>query len=171
MNFCIEIARRAVQAYLEERRIIPVPPDAPPEMLDKMAGVFVSIEKKGELRGCIGTYAPLKSNIVEEVIDNAIAAASRDSRFDPVEKEELPSLDFTVYVLGLPEPVENFRDLDPQKYGVLVKAGGKTGLLLPGLEGIDTSEKQISIACQKADIDPTLEDVKVYKFTADIYRE
>jgi AMMECR1 domain-containing protein len=116
------------------------------------------------------------------VIYNAIAAATEDWRFGPIQKEELPYLSYTVYILSEPELVKDISELDPKKYGVIIKSvpispsgdvifNGhfvpKTGVLLPDLEGVDTVEKQIFIACQKAGIDPQRERFLIYRFTAE----
>lgn len=169
MHPLVSLAKEAVEAYIQEGKIILVPKKFPQEFLNQKAGVFVTIEKKGELRGCIGTYLPTKENIVKEVISNAITAATQDDRFGPVQKEELPDLSYTVYILSEPQPVKNFQELDPKKYGIIVKSGVKSGLLLPDLEGVDTIEEQFFIACQKAGINPAREPVAIYKFTAKKY--
>ena len=124
----------------------------------------MTIEKDGELRGCIGTYLPVYENIAQETINNAIAAATQDCRFEPVENSELPFLSYMVYIISKPDPVRSMEELDPEKYGVVVKSSGKRGLLLPGLEGVKTIAQQISIACQKAGIDPSKEKLLIYKF-------
>lgn len=169
MHPLVSLAKEAVEAYIQEGKIILVPKKFPQEFLNQKAGVFVTIEKKGELRGCIGTYLPTKENIVKEVISNAITAATQDDRFGPVQKEELPDLSYTVYILSEPQPVKNFQELDPKKYGIIVKSGVKSGLLLPDLEGVETIEEQFFIACQKAGINPAHEPVAIYKFTAKKY--
>jgi uncharacterized protein (TIGR00296 family) len=157
-----------------------------------MKPLVVTIEKSGELRGCIGTYLPTRINIAEEIIRNAISAANEDYRFGPIKIEELPELSYTVYILSYPEPVKNISELDPKKFGIIVKTGPftfpndstsssqaekevvfdgvvpyKTGLLLPDLEGVDTVEQQISIACHKAGINPTEEKIFIYRFTVE----
>jgi len=169
MHPLVSLAKKAVENYIKEGKIISVPENFSKKVLNKKAGAFVTIEKKGELRGCIGTYLPTKENITEEVISNAIAAATQDDRFGSVQKEELPGLSYTVYILSEPQPVKNFQEIDPKKYGIIVKSGLKSGLLLPDLWGVDTAEKQFLIACQKAGIDPIHEPVVVYKFTAKKY--
>jgi MEMO1 family protein len=116
------------------------------------AGAFVSLKKFGELRGCIGTTAPTTASLVDEIIQNAISAGCHDPRFDPVEPGELPDLVYSVDILGKPEPVEDPSQLDPARYGVIVRSGGRSGLLLPDLEGVDTVEEQLSIACRKGGI-------------------
>lgn len=156
----------------------------PPKLLKERSGTFVTLEKKGELRGCIGTYLPLRGSIAEEIITNAIAAATQDYRFPPIQSAELPSLSYTVYLLGKPELVEDLAELDPQKYGIIVRTTPisapsgtdvvfnghlpyKSGLLLPGLKGVSTVEEQIAIACQKGGIDPHQEKIIPYRFTAE----
>jgi AmmeMemoRadiSam system protein A len=174
MNSYIPLVKSAVENYIKEGKIASPPPDLPEELLKRKAGVFVTIEKGKELRGCIGTYLPTKENIAKEVISNAIAAASQDFRFGPIRKEELPHLSYTVYLLSEPEPIKNIKELNPKKYGIIVKtvvSPQKSGLLLPDLEDVDTVEEQISIACQKAGIDLTEEKILIYKFTVKRYRE
>jgi len=186
MHPLVSLAKKAVETYIKEGKIITPPEDLPKEFLQKKAGVFVTIEKKGELRGCIGTYLPVRENIANEVIFNAIASATEDWRFGKIQKEELPELSFIVYILSNPQPVKDLKELDPKKYGVIVKTSPflslendvifnghqvpKTGVLLPDIEGVETVEQQISIACQKAGIDPTKEKIFIYKFTVEKYQ-
>ncbi len=133
------------------------------------AGVFVSIHKHGELRGCIGTFEPTKDNVAEEIIGNAISSATRDPRFPPMAASELSDLEYSVDVLTPPEPIENKDQLDPKKYGVIVEAGFTRGLLLPDLEGVDAVDHQIDICRQKAGIAPG-EPVKLYRFEVKRYK-
>ena len=127
---------------------------APGGDAEEAAGVFVSIKKHGRLRGCIGTIMPTKENIASEIIHNAVSAGIHDPRFNPVTEEELDDLVYSVDVLGEPEPIRSMAELDVKRYGVIVRAGRRSGLLLPDLEGIDTPEKQVAIALQKAGIKP-----------------
>jgi AmmeMemoRadiSam system protein A len=185
MHPLVALAKRAVETFIKEGRIIEPPANLPEEFLKRRAGTFVTIEKNGELKGCIGTYLPIRENIAKEIIHNAIAAATEDWRFGPIQKEELPYLSYTVYILSEPEIVKDISELDPKKYGIIVKSAPisssgdvvfnghfvpKTGLLLPDLEGVETIEKQILIACQKAGIDLKKEKFLIYKFTAEKYR-
>jgi len=197
-----ELAKLSVETYIKEGKIIEPPADLSEEFLQKKSGVFVTIEENGKLRGCIGTYLPTKINIAEEIIHNAIAAAAEDYRFGPIHDKELNSLSYTVYILSEPKPVKNIKQLNPKKFGIIVKTtpfaypseakGGeeiylldypnenvewfdchvpfKSGLLLPDLEGIDTIEKQIFIACQKGGINPAKEKIIIYKFTVEKYQ-
>ena len=170
MNQYIQLAKSAVEKYIKEGEVIQPPQGLPAEFFQKRAGVFVTIENNKQLRGCIGTYLPTKGNIAEEIIFNAISAATKDYRFNSIIKEELLYLSYTVYVLNPPEPIKNTKELNPKKYGVLVKSGMKSGLLLPDLGGVDTIKQQISIACQKAGIDQEIEEITIYKFTVEKYQ-
>lgn len=149
-SYLVKVARSTLESFVNGS---PQPaPAEVPEEFKKSAGVFVSIKKFGQLRGCIGTIEPVRSNIVEEVSENAISAGANDPRFQPVRKEELDDLEYSVDVLQPPEPISGLHQLDPAKYGVIVRSGRRSGLLLPNLEGVDTAEEQVLIACQKAGV-------------------
>jgi hypothetical protein len=120
------------------------------------------------LRGCIGTFEPCWDNVAKETVDNAISSATRDPRFPPVALEELDDLTYSVDVLGQPEQVAGIDQLDVKRYGVIVEAGPRRGLLLPDLEGVDTPQQQIDICRQKAGIGPD-EPVKLYRFEVKRY--
>ncbi|TFG91882.1 MAG: AmmeMemoRadiSam system protein A [Candidatus Atribacteria bacterium] len=159
----VKLARETIDNYIKHGKIITLPLDLPKEMINQKAGVFVSLKKYGELRGCIGTFMPTQKNIAQEIIKNAISAAVEDPRFSPVNVSELEDLTISVDVLSNPEEVKDISQLDPKKYGVIVSSGYKKGLLLPDLEGVDTAEEQLNIARCKAGIYPD-EKVKLYRF-------
>ena len=162
-----KLAKETVESYVKERKL-PQPTELTPEMQER-AGVFVSIKKRGALRGCIGTFEPVTSNVAQEIITNAVSSATHDPRFPPVMASELPDLSYSVDVLTRPVPVKSIDELDPKKYGVIVEGGGRRGLLLPDLEGVDTVEHQIDICRQKAGIYHD-EPMKLYKFEVKRYR-
>lgn len=164
----VKLAKDAIKEYVKNRRIIK-PPDDLAEEMKGQAGIFVSLKKRGQLRGCIGTFAPTAKNIAEEVIHNAISAATRDPRFLPVAPSELEEIDYSVDVLSEPEKIAGHEELDPKRYGVIVKCGMRKGLLLPDIEGVDTVEEQINIARSKAGIYPD-EDVELYRFEVKRYK-
>ena len=164
----VQLAKDAIRLFVEERKIMEEPL-VPGEEMRGRAGVFVSLKKHGELRGCIGTFEPTQPNIAMEVIRNAISAATRDPRFPPVELDELTELSYSADVLSKPEAVGSSENLDPKRYGVIVESGLRRGLLLPDLEGVDTVEYQLSIARQKAGIGKD-EPVKIYRFEVKRYR-
>ena len=157
----VKLAIKSLTSYITKNERINIPDNLPREMLENKAGVFVSIHKFGNLRGCIGTFLPTTNSIAEEIINNAISASTHDPRFNPITKEEIPYLEVNVDVLSEPVPTTK-EELDPKKYGVIVRQGYKRGLLLPDLEGVDTVDYQISIAKQKAGI--TSGDVELERF-------
>ena len=159
----VQLARKTIEVYVRTGERIEMPEGMPEEMYSRRAGVFVSIKEEGRLRGCIGTIQAVNSSIAQEIIDNAISAASRDYRFSPIEAEELELLSVSVDVLGNTEKIESPDKLDVRRYGVIVTKGRKRGLLLPNLEGIDTVEEQIAIAKRKAGIGER-EDVELERF-------
>lgn len=166
-SYLVKLARTTLESYVSGSP--PPVVNEIPEEFRKKAGVFVSIKKHGNLRGCIGTIEPTKSNIVEEVIANAISAGIHDPRFQPVRREELSDLEYSVDVLQPAEPIEGIHELDPKKYGVIVRSGWRSGLLLPNLEGIDTAREQVEIARRKAGISPD-EPVKLERFEVVRYK-
>lgn len=164
----VKVALASLAHYLEHGVPMEVPREVPREF-GRRAGVFVSLHKADQLRGCIGTVEPVRASLAEEIIYNAISAGTGDPRFPPVTREEMSYLDCSVDILGEPEPVEGFGQLDPSRYGVIVRKGWRTGLLLPDLEGVDTVEQQVAIACQKAGIRPDDRDVELSRFTVTRY--
>ena len=165
MNEYVDLARKTLDSYIIKEEE-PKPEKTIPEKLQKKAGIFICLKDKfGNLKGCIGTFLPTKPNIAEEIIDNTIAAATKDLRFPAITKEEVPELKISVDILSEPELVENIEILDPKKFGILLKSdSGKTGLLLPDLEEVITVEQQIQIAAQKGQIDITYEQYSIYAF-------
>lgn len=164
-------ARTVVETFVTEGKVIPAP-EVLTGLLSQRAGCFVSIKTRaGELRGCIGTIDPERDTLAEEIILNAVNAATRDPRFTPVRQDELPGLKYSVDVLSQPE-LARLEDLDARVYGVIVadENGARRGLLLPNLEGIDTGARQVEIASRKAGI-PREAKIKIWRFRADRFRE
>lgn len=159
----VSLARRSLETYITTGKYVKLPESLPEDMLEKKAGVFVSLKKHGQLRGCIGTILPTTENIAEEILKNSISAAVEDPRFPPVKEDELFELIYSIDVLSEPEPINSMDELDVRKYGVIVTAGRKRGLLLPNLEGVDTVEEQVAIARKKAGIYDN-EKVKLERF-------
>lgn len=148
----VRLARESLEYYIRNNKHLPIPDGLPEEMLKSKAGVFVSLKKDGKLRGCIGTIQGVQGSIADEIIENAISAGTSDPRFYPVDEDELDYITYSVDVLGKAEPVDSKEELDPVKYGVIVRKGRRSGLLLPNLEGVDTVDEQIRIALSKAGI-------------------
>jgi len=161
LHSVVKLAKETVESYIRDGKM-PQPEELTPEMKER-AGVFVSLHKHGELRGCIGTFEPTKANVAEEIIANAVNSATRDPRFPPVAVAELDDLEYSVDILTEPEPIKDASQLDHKKYGVIVESGFRRGLLLPDLEGVDSAEEQINICRLKAGIPPH-EPVNLYRF-------
>lgn len=159
----VRLARRALETYVTSRKTIERLADLSASLTEEKAGVFVSLKKDGQLRGCIGTIEPVEVCIADEIIRNAISSGVGDPRFDPVTPDELPELVYSVDVLGKAEPIEDLSQLDVIRYGVIVIKGRKRGLLLPNLEGVRTPEQQVEIALQKAGIEPK-DDYRMERF-------
>lgn len=168
MHALVELAKKAIEVYVIEKKILPIPSVLTDEMKPR-AGVFVSLKKHGQLRGCIGTFSPTTSNVAEEIIRNGIEAATRDPRFNPVSEGELADLDISVDVLTVPVAALSKDSLDAKKFGIIVKSGSRRGLLLPDLEGVDTPDQQIAICRQKAGILDS-EPVELFKFEVKRYK-
>lgn len=161
-NIHLQIARGALESCIRGEDY-PLPPDLPGE-LQEPGAAFVTLKKEGALRGCIGTIRPTHKTLAEEIAANAISAGLGDPRFPPVSPDEMETISYSVDVLTAPEKVDGPAELDPQQYGVIVRYGGRTGLLLPALEGVDTVEEQLSIAKQKAGIRPDETAVEIFRF-------
>jgi AmmeMemoRadiSam system protein A len=163
----VQLAKDTVDAYIKTGKIIK-PQNLTREMQES-AGVFVSIHKHGELRGCIGTFEATRDNVAEEIVHNAISSATQDPRFHRVVKNELDDLDYNVDILTPPKPVKDKTQLDARKYGIIIQSGYRRGLLLPDLEGVDTVEQQIEICRLKAGISPE-EPINIYSFEVRRYK-
>lgn len=166
----VKLARLSLETFVKTgKRLKRLPDGLPVEMTGRTAGAFVSLHAHGQLRGCIGTTEPTTESVAWEIVQNAVSACARDPRFVPVGVGELDSLEYSVDVLGQPEPISSPDQLDVKKYGVIVSCGGRRGLLLPDLEGVDTVEQQIDIARQKGGISSrekyTLERFEVVRHT------
>ena len=170
MHPIVRLASETISACVHGNRT-PEPPVALPSELPARAGAFVTIHAHGRLRGCIGTIEPTQDSLADEVIYNAVSAATRDPRFPPVAPEEVRGLEVKVDVLTAPEQIDGIDQLDPRRYGVIVqskRSPWKRGLLLPDLAGVDTVERQVEIARQKARL-ASSEPVQLFRFSVRRY--
>jgi AmmeMemoRadiSam system protein A len=163
----VDLARSTIETYVRTGKRIAPPAELTEEMRQR-AGAFVSLHRRGQLRGCIGTIQPVEPNLAQEIIQNAISAATRDPRFPALREDELEDLDVKVDVLAEPEPINGPEELDPRRYGLIVQSlthPWKRGLLLPDLEGIETVEQQVEYTrVHKAGITDPNEPVQMYRF-------
>ncbi len=144
------------------------------------AGIFVTINSKNDLRGCIGF--PIPRRISDALPEAAIAAATEDPRFSPIDKSELGKITFEVTILTPPKEikVDDFSAL-PQRIrvgrdGLIIKQGHNSGLLLPQvpLEYGWNEKEFLSHTCQKAGLPSDCwmkKQTKVYSFEGIIFRE
>ena len=140
-----DVAREAISAHLEGRPANP--PVEPVGLLDTPAPVFVTLRLEGRLRGCIGELEAHCSDLVEETMDRAVAAAVSDPRFPPLTLGELPQTSIEVSILSPLEPVQSEAELDPKIYGIEIQDDrGHRAVLLPDIDGVDTVEQQIAVS-------------------------
>ncbi len=170
MHPLVKLAKDTVELYIREGTIYKVREEELTPELRLRAGVFVCMKIRGSLRGCIGTFLPMEPTIAHETVRNAISAATCDPRFTCIRADELDEIEYTVDVLTPPEKVAGKSELDPRRYGVIVQAGGRRGLLLPDLDGVDTADAQIAIAMQKAGI-PSGTPAEVFRFEVKRYEQ
>lgn len=137
-------------------------------LLEEKAGVFVTLNKNGKLRGCIGTIESTQKNMAVEIMKNAVSSGLKDFRFNPVKDEELDELIYSVDILAQSERIDSFSQLDIKKYGVIVESGNRRGLLLPNIESVKSVEEQVNIALDKAGIGPN-EDYILKRFEVTRY--
>jgi len=183
-KFLVELARKAVKEYLENKRRINVPSNIPKKLL-QLCGVFVTIniitDKEKELRGCIGYPYPI-TPLAEAVVESAISSATQDPRFYPLSLNELDNVVFEVSVLTPPQQVEAKKSSEyPEKIkvgkdGLIVERGVYKGLLLPQVpvECKWNEEEFLCQCCIKAGLPPDnwlLNGTKIYKFQAIIFEE
>ncbi len=168
----VALARSAIAAHLSGDALPPLGAGGSPAR-----GVFVTLwgppidpDTRRELRGCVGHIEPLHPTLEDEVATCAVASATRDVRMVPIRRDELSELDIEVKVLGPLERVDGPASLDPARYGVLVTQGRKRGVLLPKVEGVETVEEQLGIACRKGGVDRTL-PYEIHRFTAETFSE
>lgn len=159
----VKLARQTIEHYFKTKKVLERPADLPTDLIRKEAGVFVTLKKNGDLRGCIGTTQPTRECVADEIIQNAMSAAFRDPRFPSLEENEMKEVSISVDELKTPEPIESIDELDPKKYGVIVYKQNNSGLLLPNIEGVNTAEEQVNIALMKAGIYKT-DDYNLQRF-------
>jgi uncharacterized protein len=168
----IEIARHSVFATVGAECRAPLP-DVP---LPSASGVFVTIKRHGELRGCLGTLSGV-DELAREVARCAADSAQEDPRFSPVTRDEVPDLSFEISVLG---PLEKIDPHDPSaiaigRHGLVVEQGRHRGLLLPQVatEWEWTREQFLRQTCLKAGLpyDAWQHGAAVFRFEAEVFGE
>lgn len=138
-----------------------VEPDVEQALVRRSAGAFVTVVRNNSVRACVGSIWPQCANLVDEIVYLATQVAARDFRRAPIEPWELPTCEYAVSIVGRLERVSPDEDWSPKAYGVFVRAGQRSGVILPG-EAL-THAKQVSWARDEAGIGPS-ERCEVYRF-------
>jgi uncharacterized protein (TIGR00296 family) len=178
-KYLLSVAKDAIETYVKENRKIDTPSDCPDYMHEEL-GVFVTLNKHNNLRGCIGYPEPVYP-LIDAVIDSAISAAMRDPRFPSVDESELDSLDYEITVLTKPQiievekPIDYLDNITIGEDGLIVERGFYRGLLLPQVAPEHNMDKEefLSHTCMKAGLRPDAwldKNTKVYKFQGQIFK-
>jgi len=168
----LRLARESIEAKLEGREAAPL---AGSDALDRPAGAFVTLTIDGELRGCIGTLDATRP-LRHSVADAAVSAATRDPRFPPLTHRELQRVRLEISVLGDFVPVGDPSEIEIGRDGLLIRAGGRSGLLLPQVPvewGWDVPTF-LERLCVKAGLSPgswRRPDCRLERFTAKVFGE
>ncbi|WP_292486309.1 TIGR00296 family protein [Methanohalobium sp.] len=175
----VTLARSAIETYLETGEIIDSSEFNLSSIFKEKRGVFVTLKKDGDLRGCIGHPYP-DSQLDSAIIDSSISAATHDPRFPSVESPEMNAITLEVTILSQPElvdvsPEELSEYVEVGKHGLIAKKGYSQGLLLPQVateQGFDSSEF-LSHTCLKAGLSPDewKKGAQIYCFEGQIFTE
>lgn len=169
---CLRLAREALERYFKTGERLRSPVRSGP--LKEKRGAFVTLTVDGDLRGCIGYPLPVKP-LDETIVEMALAAATQDTRFEPLSANELKKLKIEISVLGLPEPVSDPKAIEVGCHGIIVSKGFYKGLLLPQVpveHGWDR-ETYLCHGCLKAGLPPDewKKGAKLESFTAQVFSE
>ncbi len=177
-RYLLKIARNAIKTYLDNGKVLDVEPKY--DELNVRKGTFVTLEKHGELRGCIGNILPDKP-IYLSVRDNAINAAFRDPRFKPLESDELDDIEIEISILSLPElikadtPEDYLRKIERDRDGIIIKYMGKSATYLPQVwEKIPDKERFLESLCYKAWLPGDCwkkKGVEIYRYRVQAFKE
>jgi len=159
-QYLLQLARRAIQKYLQSGQTLLIEPEDLSPALRKKSGVFVTLEKDGQLRGCIGNLQSSKT-IYQGVIDNSLSSAFFDPRFPSLTIEEFPDIKIEISVLEPLKKLAPFSSsakllnyLNKNKPGLLIKKGNQQATFLPQVwEELPDAELFLQNLCQKASLD------------------
>ena len=172
-SFHTYYAQEAIIAFLESGRKLYIPDTDIPDELKISQACFVSLyESNGRMRGCMGTIKPRNKWLYHEIVDNAIFAAFEDDRYIPLMEGELDDIVLKVETVSKPEKIQNLKDLDPERYGIIVRSRENSeGVLLPQCEGINTIDEQVNLAMEKGNINPAEKpDLEIFRFNIEVFQ-
>ena len=169
----LQLARDTIRAHLQGEELPSLAGVSP--LLCESRGVFVSLHRRGQLRGCIGYLEAVKP-LGQAVVEMAAAAAFHDPRFRPLGEEELAELDLEISVLTPMERLEKVEDIEVGKHGLYIAKGRNRGLLLPQVAVEYHWDRMTFLAqtCCKAGLPPQAwkdPDALIYTFTAEIFSD
>jgi len=171
----LKIARETLESYLKQNNKIPKIDEEDP-VLNEKRGVFVTLKKDNNLRGCIGYIYPVLP-LIEGVKKMAIEAATGDPRFTPVNYKELKDIEIEISVLTVPKRVKSIDEIVLGRDGVIVKRGYNQGIFLPQVAdetGWDKEEFLSQLCWQKAGLPPDAwkdSETELYTFQAEVFSE
>lgn len=168
----LRIARESIEAELDGKK---QPGAAGNGVLEENRGAFVSLKKRGKLRGCIG-FIEARKSLVRTVEEMAVAAAFQDPRFPPLRKEELKDLKVEISVLTPLRRVADVGEIEVGTHGLYIRRGGRAGLLLPQVatEWRWDRDAFLKETCRKAGLAPDAwrdPETEIYVFSADVFGE
>lgn len=169
----LELARNAINDYLSKAKTGDYTVTS--SKFKENRGVFVTLHKKGQLRGCIGYIEPIKP-LQQAVIDNAVNAATKDFRFSNVTPAEMKDIDIEISVLTVPSEIKSPEEFIPGKHGIIIRKGKRSAVFLPQVapEQGWGMEETLTHLCMKAGLAPDEwreEGMKFFVFTASVFGE
>jgi hypothetical protein len=168
------IARKTIEEYIRTRKMPELKVEDP--LLKEKRGVFVTLHKRGMLRGCIGYIMPLEE-LYKAVSKMAIESSTGDPRFPPVRTEELDEIEIEISVLTVPERINSVDEIEMGKHGVIVKKGYQQGVFLPQVAtetGWSKEEFLNRLCYDKAHLPEDAwkdKDTEIYTFSAQVFKE
>lgn len=171
--YLLSLARKTISYYLETKKLPTTTPVS--EKVKEKFGVFVTLHKHGQLRGCIG-YVEGISPLYQAVMEMAKSAAFSDPRFPPVQKNEVPELAIEISVLSPLKKIKDVQEIQVGKHGIIIQQGFHRGLLLPQVatEWGWNREEFLQQTCHKAGLPPEAwkdPSSDIYIFSAEIFNE
>jgi MEMO1 family protein len=126
----LTLARHTIEQYLSDQTLHAIDTSALSENAKKHCGAFVTLNKNGSLRGCIGRFEP-NEPLYKVVQEMAAAAATQDYRFPPVEPAELSKIEIEISVLTPMNKISSINEIEMGKHGIYIKQGSRSGTFLP----------------------------------------
>jgi len=168
----LDIARKSISLSLTEKGELRV--SSPQGNLGSTSGVFVTLHRRGRLRGCMGRMEPVEP-LADVVAQCAAVAANEDPRFSPLQAEEMNELEIEISVLSALQTVRP-EEVEPGRHGLMISKGLRKGVLLPQVatEHRWSRERFLEETCRKGGLQPNAwkdAETKIDVFTAEVFSE